>query len=138
MSNSQGKELQHDLFLSDAQADANELHERIREAVDEVGFKDVLFRLGDCDRTTLSNRINLRDGRCPHARLVLLLCQAQPSGELLRYLCRSSGYAMPDRLVEEKPEQKLKRLVDVVRTDFGRAGERAIAKALQQREKAER
>ena len=135
---SQGKSLQHDLFLSDAQADAHELHEQIREAVDEVGFKEVLFRLGDCDRTTLSNRINLRDGRSPNARLVLLLCQAQPSRKLLSYLNSASGCAPPELLVEEDPEDKLKRLVAEVRHDFGRAGERAIARALHLRGKAER
>lgn len=125
---SQGN-LQRDLFLSDAEADASELHDRIRHAVDEIGFKEVLFRLGDCDRTTLSNRINLRDGRRPDARLLLLLCQLQPSGELLHYVCAASHYAPPERLTDEEPEERLRRLMQDVRAEFGRAGERVIAKA---------
>jgi hypothetical protein len=137
VTNSQAKPLQRELFLSDADADAHALYEQIRIAVDEVGFKEVLFRLGDCDRTTLSNRIHLRDGRRPDARLVMLLCQLQPSGTLVRFLCSSSGYAPPERLADEKPEEKLKRLVAEVRQDFGRAGERAIARAFNQRGRSE-
>lgn len=127
------RNLQRDLFLSDADADAHDLHERIRHAVDEVGFKEVLFRLGDCDRTTLSNRINLRDGRRPNARLVLVLCQLQPSGDLLRYLCAASGYAAAERLANEVPEERLRRVMEEVRAEFGRAGERVIARAFNHR-----
>jgi hypothetical protein len=133
VANSQAKSdagLQRDLFLSEGDADVHALREHIRAAVDEIGFKEVLFRLGDCDRTTLANKLACRDGRSPGDRLLLLLCQLQPSGNLLRFLCGASGYAPPERLVEEEPEEKLKRVLREVRAECGLAGDRAITRAL--------
>ena len=106
-----------------------DLYEAIRAAVDEVGFKEVLFQLGDVDRTTLANRIACRDGRTPNARLVLELVKAQPSGELLRHLCSVAGYGMPERRTDVQPEKKLRQLIEAVRKEHGAAGERTIAKA---------
>ena len=62
-------------------------------------------------------------------REVLELIKAQASGDLLRHLCTAAGYAMPERLVEQKPEEKLRLLIDAVRKEHGAAGERTIARA---------
>ena len=107
-----------------------DLYEAVRAAVDEVGFKEVLFRLGNVDRTTLANRLACRDGRTPNAYLLLVLAQMQPSGNLLAHLCTASGFARPERLVEEKPEERLRRLIIAVRKEHGAAGERTIASTL--------
>ena len=120
--------IQRELPWDEDQSD-RELFASVRDAVDEVGFKEVLFTLQNVDRTTLANRIACRDGREPHARELKALIKAQTSGELLRHLCASAGYAMPERLVEQKPEEKLRILIDAVRKEHGAAGERTIAKA---------
>ena len=123
------KAIQRELPWDESGAE-HALNEAIRAAVEEVGFKEVLFRLGDIDRTTLANRLACRDGRTPNARLMLELVKAQPSGDLLAHLCAAAGFSRPERLVEVKPEEKLRLLVDAVRKEHGASGERTIAKAL--------
>lgn len=116
--------IQRDL-MTGHDADAEALHEAIRVAADDVGHKEFLWLLGNCDRTTLANRLACRDGRTPSAQMVLVLARADE--HFMATLCRLAGYAPPKRLVDETPAEKLERLVDAVRREHGAAGAATIA-----------
>jgi hypothetical protein len=124
---------QQSLWLEE-DADEREFREEIQAAVDEVGKKEVLYHYGDIDRTTLENQIAFRkiDGRerQPYGKLIRILCKLQPSGNLLAFLNKQGGCARPERLVDEAPEDKLRRLVDAVRIEHGHAGEQTIQRVL--------
>lgn len=114
-------------FAWDEEREERAFFEAIREAADRVGFKELLYLIG-CDRTTLANRLACRDGREPRATDLLALLRLDDSAELMAHLCAAAGYAMPERLELEDPEERAARLVAELR-EFGAAGAAAIQRA---------
>ena len=112
---------------------ADELHAAVRDAVAEVGHKEVAS-LMDIEGSTLSNLINCRDlgngkRQQPPARLLLILGAKQKSGRLVAFLCREWGFAPPQKVDTLTPEEELRRLKDQLRSE-GAFGQHVIEKAL--------
>lgn len=109
------------------------LHQAIRDAVDEVGHKEVAFIM-DIEGSSLSNLINCRDlgngkHQQPPARLLLLLGKRQKSQRLARMLAKEWGFAPPLRAVELSPEEELRRLKETLRAE-GSFGVHVLEKAI--------
>jgi hypothetical protein len=110
----------------------DQLHQAIRDAVEEIGHKEVAFLL-DIDGSTLSNLINCRDlgngkRQQPPARLLLVLGAKQKSQRLAQFLAREWGFAPLQRVDELTPEEELRILKDTLRDD-GKYGASVLERA---------
>jgi hypothetical protein len=110
--------------------DRVELYDALRHAADEVGHKELLYAVGDMDRTSLTKRLTAGDSKQPTVGMLLELVRAQQSGRLLATLCRLSGYAPAKRLADETAGERLERLVGAVRERLGQSGEDIIQEVL--------
>jgi len=111
-------------------ADREELHDAVRRAADEIGRKELLYLLGDIDRTTLSKRLDGLERRQPTAGMLLELAKRQTSGRLMSTFCRLTGRAPAKRLEDETAGERFERLVEAVKQRHGQAGEETLGLVL--------
>lgn len=112
---------------------AAQLHQGVRDAVEEVGPKDCAWVMRR-DGSTLSNWINERpdaqgNPRMPPAKLLLYLGKQQKSGRLTALLARLWGFAPPVRSAELTPEEENRRLKEELRA-AGSVGQHLLERAL--------
>jgi hypothetical protein len=107
-------------------ADVGELYDAVRRAADEVGHKELLYRLHTMDRTTLANRLSGNNGREPTLAMALALARMQPSERMVQTFCRLAEFTPPKRLASETSGERFSRLVEAVRARHGQSGEETL------------